>query len=290
MGFLAISFLRNRPAKRVLEPNESLMVVAIQELAGSLKEMCVEYPQCARYFLALCLSNNGVTTFLLVYPTYFSQQIKVDQTTLTIISAMVVMVAGVATFIFSKVAHLVRLHKVLFGTILGFGVTTGTTTLFFNHPDHLSRAYAVGVIYGVLIGFYSTCQYSALVQLLPKHKIGKYTGLFPALKNIANSFGPTIYAGIAQRTNNQMMALSLSIVPFTFLSLIPLFLTDFAAGARQVQQEENRVRKMVRNSYAVQEIPTPKQRQSLETLSQEANGGPVIWLDTENLDLESIDS
>jgi hypothetical protein len=101
------------------------------------------------------------------------------------------------------------------------------------------------------------------------------------MKNIANSFGPTIYAGIAQRTNNQMMALSLSIVPFTFLSLIPLFLTDFAAGARQVQQEENRVRKMVRNSYAVQEIPTPKQRQSLETLSQEANGGPVIWLDTE---------
>ena len=40
----------------------------------------------------------------------------------------------------------------------------------------------------------------------PRHKMGKYTGLFPALKNVANAFGPMIYAGIAQTYNDQRFA------------------------------------------------------------------------------------
>jgi MFS family permease len=187
-----------------------------------------------------------------------------------VITALVVLVSALGTFLFSKFAHLVRLHKVLFVTILAFALTTLTIPLFVNHPDHLYRAYALGAVYGLIFGFYWTCQYAALVQLLPKHKMGKYTGLFPAAKNIANAFGPTIYAVIAQWQNNQMLAISLSIVPFSLLSLVPLALTDFAAGAKQVEAEEELVRRQVHenqdtespNKYEVREsqddiVPPP---------------------------------
>merc|ERR1712216_591768 len=101
----------------------------------------------------------------------------------------------------------------------------------------LSRVGAVGAVYGLLIGLYWSTQHSALVQLLPRHRLGKYTGLFSALKTVTNAFGPSVYAGIAQWQNSHLMALTFSIVPFMFLSLIPLYLTDFARGTAQAQEE-----------------------------------------------------
>jgi len=106
----------------------------------------------------------------------------------------------------------------------------------------LSRVGAVGAVYGLLIGLYWSTQHSALVQLLPRHRLGKYTGLFSALKTVTNAFGPSVYAGIAQWQNSHLMALTFSIVPFMFLSLIPLYLTDFARGTAQAQEEENNVK------------------------------------------------
>jgi hypothetical protein len=95
-------------------------------------------------------------------------------------------------------------------------------------PDeHTTRAIGLGLPYGVFLGFYWTTQYAALVQLLPSHKIGKFTGVFPALKNLVSVIGPIVYAAIVQRTNDHRIALPISIVPSFALSLVPLRMIDF---------------------------------------------------------------
>merc|ERR1719313_641795 len=72
--------------------------------------------------------------------------------------------------------------------------------------------------------------------------MGKYTGLFPALKNVASTTGPIIYASIAQTYNDQRLAFALAIIPSVFISLIPLAMTDFSGGAVSVEKEGVMVR------------------------------------------------
>jgi MFS-type transporter involved in bile tolerance (Atg22 family) len=92
-------------------------------------------------------------------------------------------------------------------------------------------------VYGFGLALYWSTQYSALVMLLPPDKMGKFTGLFSACKNITCAFGPTLYAAIAQASNNHRLAIFVSLVPFFVLALIPLYFTDFERGAADARRK-----------------------------------------------------
>jgi len=119
-------------------------------------------------------------------------------------------------------------------TIIGWVICTAVVVLVIN--DRYT-AYCSGSVYGLLLGFYWSTQYSAAVQLLPKSKIGKFTGVFPSLKSLVAVTGTTIYGAVVQRTNDQRLAVFVSVVPTLAVSLVPLRMVDFEKGSRQMQDE-----------------------------------------------------
>jgi MFS-type transporter involved in bile tolerance (Atg22 family) len=100
-----------------------------------------------------------------------------------------------------------------------------------------NQAFLCASFYGVLLGFFWSTQYSAVVQLLPKSKIGKFTGIFPSLKSLVQVSGTAIYALVIQLYNDPKLALFLSIVPTSVISLVPLHMIDFERGIKQVEDE-----------------------------------------------------
>jgi MFS-type transporter involved in bile tolerance (Atg22 family) len=233
-GLYAISKLRSRPPPR--ERTGSLMSTTFSEMAVLLRELRSEYPQCAKYILALCLANNGLVTFTIVFPTYFTIQQKLTAVDITMISGLTVLVGAISCFFFSKVAHKFRVKSVLIFAIAGWGVVTAFIPLFVYKEGDRMAALLLAFVYGFVLALYWSTQYSALVLLLPPEKMGKYTGLFSACKNVTCAFGPTMYAAIAQASNNQRLAIFTSLVPFFALALFPLCATDFQRGAEDARR------------------------------------------------------
>jgi len=242
-AFYATTMFRNVPARRTKDSKQGMVSITISEAKAILFRLFRDFPESAKYIVALCFANNGVFTTLNCIITYMSVKVKMAPGQLSIITLEVLVFAALGAAGFSVIAFRVRLHKALYCTLVGWAFFGVTPFVVYEPEVHLGRAYAVGAGLGVILGLYFGTQYATMVQLLPKHYIGQFTGLYPSLKNAASITGPAIYAYIVQTRNDHQMALFLAVVPTFAMSFVPLCMVDFERGHKMAQEDEARHQK-----------------------------------------------
>ena len=229
--YIAVKGMRDRPAKRDLA-GRSLLKVAFGELVHSARSLFKKYPQAGRYLIFHAIVHQGAGSFLSVYSTYFTVQMKLTGMEVLAISGVVLVIGIPGAWSFGQLARRYSLKTCWYIVLCLWIVAGGVVPLFVHREGDFVAAILVGgVVYAFALTWYYAIGFAAFAALIPPDHGMEYAGIYTFFSMAVGWVEPSVYLAIYQSTNSQRLAIT-SLVAWNLIAMAALSFVDFEQGKR----------------------------------------------------------
>lgn len=182
-----------------------------------------KYPQMLTFIVAYIFYWDGSQTVITQAANFFTEVLKLDQTSIIIIFLIVQFVAFFGAILASKLARKYGVkNTIIFTTFLFFIAGNAAAFEIIIPESSLIPVIILGIVVGLGMGGLQSLSRSAYASMLPEGSEGEFMGFFSVISKFSAMWGPFIYGAVSNFTGNAR----LSLPAISLFFLIGIFLIN----------------------------------------------------------------
>ncbi|MGH2522649.1 MAG: MFS transporter, partial [Anaerolineales bacterium] len=194
--FSQITFrtLRPRHAARQLPPGENYLTAGFKQLRQTFNEVN-RFPQTLRYLLAYLIYNDGIQTVITVSSTFGSEELRLDQGTLSGVILMVQFVAFGGAFLFSWLARRLGTKNAI---ALSLVIWSGTVIYAYAFLQTGLEFWFLGGVIAIVLGGSQALSRSLFSQMIPPGREAEFFSFYEISERGSSWLGPVLFGLVNQ--------------------------------------------------------------------------------------------
>tara|TARA_B100001121_G_C18644217_1_gene600822 strand:+ start:125 stop:1432 length:1308 start_codon:yes stop_codon:yes gene_type:complete len=186
-----------------------------------------KYPQMLTFLIAYIFYWDGSQTVITQAANFFTEVLKLDQTSIIIIFLVVQFVAFFGAILASKLSLRIGVKNTIIFTTLLFFIAGNAAAVEQIIPENsLIPVVILGVVVGLGMGGLQSMSRSAYASMLPEGSEGEFMGFFSVISKFSAMWGPFIYGAVSNATGNARLSLP-AISIFFLIGIFLLRKVDF---------------------------------------------------------------
>jgi UMF1 family MFS transporter len=209
-GYISISRLRERGARRDLPAGETYLSVGFKQLRKTLGEIR-KFPMTLRYLIAYLLYNDGIQTVIVVSAIFGQQELNMNLGDLSMLILMVQVVGIFGALGFGRVAERLGAKRTIVITLLIWSAVSIWAQLSLRS---VGEFWLLGAVVALILGGSQALSRSLFSQMIPHDRESEFFSFYEISERGTSWIGPLMFGVIAQVTGSMRTGIFSLIVLF----------------------------------------------------------------------------
>ena len=227
-GYIAISRLRERGARRALPGGDTYLSIGFKQLGKTLREIR-RYPMTLRYLIAYLLYNDGIQTVIVVAAIFGQQELSMSVGDLSMLILMVQVVGIFGALGFGRLATRLSAKRTIVITLIIWSIVAIWARLSLASVPEF---WIMGVVIALVLGGSQALSRSLFAQMIPREREAEFFSFYEISERGTSWIGPFLFGFIAQTTGSMRTAIFSLIVLFVG-GLLILLTVDVPRAIRE---------------------------------------------------------
>jgi UMF1 family MFS transporter len=231
-GYISISRLRERGARRDLPKGDTYLSIGFKQLGKTLREIR-KYPMTLRYLIAYLLYNDGIQTVIVISATFGAQELGMTLGDLSMLILMVQVVGIFGALGFGRIAaRLGAKRTIVITLIIWSSVAIWARLSLASVPEF----WIMGGVIALVLGGSQALSRSLFSQMIPREREAEFFSFYEISERGTSWIGPFLFARINDLTRSMRTAIFSLIVLFVG-GLLILLTVDVKRAIRESGNE-----------------------------------------------------
>ncbi len=231
-GYISISRLRERGARRALPTGDTYLTIGFKQLSKTLREIR-QYPMTLRYLIAYLFYNDGIQTVIVVSAIFGQQELGMNVGDLSMLILMVQIVGIFGALGFGRVADRLGAKRTIVITLVVWSAVAIWSRLSLAS---VTEFWILGVVIALVLGGSQALSRSLFSQMIPREREAEFFSFYEISERGTSWIGPFLFGFVAQVTGSMRTAIFSLIVLFVG-GLVVLLTVNVPRAIREAGNE-----------------------------------------------------